>query len=525
MNSDGKSDTVEVFSTVAALYGLHEQNDAGVLKMLTTRVQKVLREFARRFPKATTRPFIVRAPGRVNLIGEHVDQNNFDVMPACLETRDVIMAVSPTLARTVTIHNCDSQQYASLVYKLPNSAAIECSSNYMLCGYRGMVEACKLPVGAYRGMNAVMLGTVPPGAGLSSSSAVVVASAIATLAIHERHGLFSKRDIAALCARCERFVGVEGGGMDQAISLLGVAGFAQRISFAPLSAQSVKLPRGVCWVVSHSLVESHKAQTAAVNYNKRVVECRLASLLLAKALNLPNWRSLRRLRGVLRASKLTLDSLVNVTTKALQPGTYSLLHLSTALSLDKAVCNSAAAAANAIVSTFFTDVRAAPAVFQHALDSSNDAKMSGRAGSFALQARALHVLTETRRVKRFAAVAAAHANGMSSALQAARALGKLMAESHASLNRLFECSCPELNELVSVAHAAGSFGSRMTGAVWGRCTLSLVDEKRVDAFIRAVRIHYYARAKHISAEQLALKNVSDYIFATRPGQGAAMLHC
>ena len=123
---------------------------------------------------------------------------------------------------------------------------------------------------------------------MSSSSALVCASALTTVKVHGIDVTNSR--IADLSQRSERFVGTESGGMDQAISMLGESGFAKRIDFNPLNATSVALPTGVSWIVTNSLVESHKAVTAFTRYNLRVVECRLGSILLAKLLNIPNWK-------------------------------------------------------------------------------------------------------------------------------------------------------------------------------------------------------------------------------------------
>lgn len=68
--------------------------------------------------------------------------------------------------------------------------------------------------------------------------------------------------------------------MDQAISVMAKTGFAELIDFNPIRATDVRLPDGGTFVVAHSLAESQKAVTAAINYNNRVVECRLASVSL-----------------------------------------------------------------------------------------------------------------------------------------------------------------------------------------------------------------------------------------------------
>ena len=71
-------------------------------------------------------------------------------------------------------------------------------------------------------MNILLDGTVPRSAGLSSSSALVCCAALATAHINNKN--FSKLELADICQKCERYIGTEGGGMDQAISYLAKVG-------------------------------------------------------------------------------------------------------------------------------------------------------------------------------------------------------------------------------------------------------------------------------------------------------------
>ncbi|XP_028112578.1 galactokinase-like isoform X6 [Camellia sinensis] len=89
-----------------------------------------------------------------------------------------------------------------------------------------------------------------------------------------------KKEIAQLTCECERHIGTQSGGMDQAISVMAQSGFAELIDFNPIRATDVQLPAGGSFVIAHSLAESQKAVTAATNYNNRVVECRLAAIVL-----------------------------------------------------------------------------------------------------------------------------------------------------------------------------------------------------------------------------------------------------
>ena len=94
------------------------------------------------------------------------------------------------------------------------------------------------------------------------------------------------------------------------------------------------------------------------------------------------------------------------------------------------------------------------------------------------------------------------------------ALGALMDASHESCATLCESSCPEVDELQRIAKDAGAYGSRITGAGWGGCTVSLVAEDRVEEFIGKVKARY-ARYKDLTDVQLR-----EAIFATKPSSGA-----
>ncbi|KAF5404938.1 hypothetical protein PHET_01472 [Paragonimus heterotremus] len=176
--------------------------------------------------------FVVRAPGRVNLIGEHIDYNGYAVLPMALEQSVYLaVAVQPT-GDSIVLSSSNPECVTSTV---SIAEALEFGSecppdtvqwfHYPLCAYHGIADyvkekqlTCNLPSLVIH-VGGAEFGGLWPAAGLSSSSALVVASAIA---IMRASGLsIGRRELAGLCARCERYIGMQGGGMDQAASLLG----------------------------------------------------------------------------------------------------------------------------------------------------------------------------------------------------------------------------------------------------------------------------------------------------------------
>lgn len=108
-----------------------------------------------------------------------------------------------------------------------------------------------------------------------------------------------------MCIRCERYIGTDSGGMDQAIAILAEEGSAKIIDFIPtLNATNVQLPSGVCFYVAHCGVSMHKAATD--HYNTRVAETRLAAAVIAKRLKISGYKLGDQLWVVQQASAIPL---------------------------------------------------------------------------------------------------------------------------------------------------------------------------------------------------------------------------
>mmetsp|Transcript_25869 Transcript_25869/g.19507 ORF Transcript_25869/g.19507 Transcript_25869/m.19507 type:complete len:144 (-) Transcript_25869:30-461(-) len=134
-----------------------------------------------------------------------------------------------------------------------------------------------------------------------------------------------------------------------------------------------------------------------------------------------------------------------------------------------------------------------------------------------VQERALHVFSEAKRVLDFRRLCDAGGEDLGPQL------GKLMDESHFSCKVLYECSSEELDELTSLCRKAGALGSRLTGAGWGGCCVSLVPQHLVDSFLARLQQDFYLKERPLGEKLWVTEDLDRYVFATQPGRGACVL--
>lgn len=220
------------------------------------------------------------APGRVNLIGEHTDYNDLPVLPMALD-RAVRVTFRARDDRAVSLVSplAEHEPFSFSLDRPIEPAGQGDWSNYVRAAARGLLDH---GVALRRGIEGSVEGDVPAAAGLSSSSALVVGAALALL--HANGARLDPLVLATVLARAERYVGLAGGGMDQAVCLHGRAGVAVRIDFAPLRVAAVPIPPGWRWVVAHSLVRAEKSGSARAGYNDRARSCARALTHLGRAL-------------------------------------------------------------------------------------------------------------------------------------------------------------------------------------------------------------------------------------------------
>ena len=363
---------------------------------------------------------VVRAPGRVNLIGEHTDYNDGYVLPIAID-RAVTIALVPTDDRRVAITLAASAETAG--FDLDAIGGRRGHWIDYVAGTAWAMAAAGLPVGGFRG---VLASDLPQNSGLSSSAALELAAALALSGGDEPPT--DRMTLARVAQRAENVhVGVQCGLMDQFASSLGEEGAALLLDCRSLAYRALPLSLdAVALVVSHS-GSSRRLDGSA--YNERRAQCDAAVAVIA-----------RRHEEV--------HSLRDVTTAMID-------------------------------------------------DAGDDLEP-------VLARRARHVVDENDRVLESAAAFEAGDHERA---------GRLFSASHASLRDLYQVSSPELDALVEIAEAVpGVFGSRLTGAGFGGCTVTLVRRDAVGALSDAVLERYTARS-----------GLTPQVFEVRPARGAQRL--
>lgn len=232
--------------------------------------------------------WLVCAPGRVNLLGEHVDYNGGMVLPMAIDRR-VWLAAKPRNDRQVHLVAADLDARVSFrLDEIQSRNAVDGSALPDWALYpAGVAWALAAEGFELQGFDAVYRSDLPAGAGLSSSAAVELAFAVLFQALSGWQ--MERMLMAQICQRAENsYVGVNSGLMDQFASAHGVGGHALYFDTLTLEWQPLPLPSGCSVVVADSSVRRTLAGSA---YNQRRAACEEAVRLLQK--DLPNIRFLR----------------------------------------------------------------------------------------------------------------------------------------------------------------------------------------------------------------------------------------
>jgi galactokinase len=445
-------------------------------------------------------------------------------------TADVLLAVSvhpkESGPSTIRLNNVHSQKFEAKTFEIPEHGDIEIDSsalewtNYFKSGLLGATKLLREKRKEFKqsvGMDILADGNVPSGGGLSSSAAFVCASSLAVMKANGEDKV-DKKELVEVAIVSERAVGVNSGGMDQAASVFPLQGQALYVSFVPeLSAKNVSLPelsQPLVFVIAQSFVAADKHTTGPVCYNLRVVECTLAALVLSKISGLktlpsdagPLGKSLRGFHDAYFQEKEGVADNHKVTPAEFQAQLEDLV-----AKVDHYLPQEEGYTRDQI--SQITGVSIPD------LEKEYMTKFPIRGERFLLRQRALHVFGEAIRVLKFMdLLASPPAQSEEETKTLLQNLGALLNETQESCREIYDCSCPEIDELCSLARSAGAYGSRLTGAGWGGCSVHLVPVDKVEAVKEKWTEQYYKkRFPDITEEKLR-----EAIVVSKPGSGGCV---
>ncbi|GAB6990814.1 galactokinase [Paenibacillus pini] len=367
-------------------------------------IQQLKQQFTSKFGESKHKEHVFHAPGRVNLIGEHIDYNGGYVLPAALE-----------FGTTLIIRERDDHQISFTSTNLPYTTEIkvkeigkEKTGEWVDYAVGVMVELKKSASAVKKGYDLFYHGEIPNGAGLSSSASIEVVTAYALLTMEGNE--MDSVQISLLSQKAENeYVGVNCGIMDQFAVANGKKDHAILLMCDTLEYKHVPFNTG-----SYKLIIANTNKRRGLvdsAYNERRKQC----------------------EDAVKALKEEVPALTYLA--QLKPDQFEVLQA-------------------------------------HILDET-------------VRRRAQHVVEENHRV--LDSVEALKNNDLEK-------FGKLMNASHESLRFLYEVSCEELDVMVEESQRIqGTLGSRMTGAGFGGCTVSLVHEDAVETFIEQVGKNYHLR--------------------------------
>ncbi len=348
---------------------------------------------------------VFHAPGRVNLIGEHIDYNGGYVLPAALEfgTALAVRANTDGMIRLASVNFPELEGEFAV-----DSIGSDHTGEWMDYPLGVMTILKQKGTLLSSGYDLLFFGNIPNGSGLSSSASIEVVTGYAMLSMEQGH--IDTVEIAVLSQKAENeFVGVNCGIMDQFAVANGLKDNAILLMCDTLEYKHVPFRTGQYRIVIG-------------NTNKR--------------------------RGLVDSKYNERRSQCEAALSALQPHVENLNYLA----------------------------QLTPQQFDLLQVQIEDA---------IVRDRARHVVEENARV--LASTQALQEDDL-------QRFGELMNASHESLRDLYEVSCEELDVMVEEARRiSGTIGSRMTGAGFGGCTVSLVHEDSVETFLQEVGAAYEAR--------------------------------
>jgi N-acetylgalactosamine kinase len=279
---------------LATLYG----DDGACLAERRAAILKVLKLFAARYGR-DREVVIARAPGRINLMGRHVDHRGGFVNVMAIN-REVVFVAAGRQDDVVRLVNTDRKNFPDKEFRIAdmlgglawedwlhyvNSRHVQQMVIHSHGDWSNYVKAAvlRLQEGNRQvqvlGMDCAVTGNVPMAAGLSSSSAVVVAAAEAAVALNQFD--LTPQQFVDLCGEGEWFVGSRGGSADHAAIRFGRRGSVAHVGFFPFRVEgNSEFPKNLSLLIANSHVRAAKSAGARSRFNEKVASYELGFMLL-----------------------------------------------------------------------------------------------------------------------------------------------------------------------------------------------------------------------------------------------------
>jgi len=237
---------------------------------------------------------LVRSPSRVNLLGMHIEHRGGYVNPIAVGY-EMLVAASAREDDVVQLKNIENDAFPDESFSIGELLPADYADDWLAFldsseieqGHWGnystsSILRLQMEFAPKRlcGMDIMVSGNIPRGGGVSSSSAIVVATALATVELNNLE--IDRKDLTVLCGEGEWYVGTRGGAGDQGAMLLGKQGFITHMQFFPLRCENIPLPENSVVLICKSFVDAHKAAGARSVFNERVATYDVTLMLIRK---------------------------------------------------------------------------------------------------------------------------------------------------------------------------------------------------------------------------------------------------
>ncbi|MBM3242037.1 hypothetical protein FJZ31_37675 [Candidatus Poribacteria bacterium] len=436
---------------------------------------------------------IIRAPARINLIGEHIDYIKYfqtRVLPFGSREYDMLMAMrnqdDDCIRAATTAAGLEAKEFR--ISEFPRNSEYQKRDDYWLqylntlgvpeTSWGNYIKASAFylqnmyPTTGLKGMDILIDSTIPIAGGASSSSALVVVSGLGLRRVNNLK--IDKDELADSSSKAEWYIGTRGGKMDHATMCFAELSKALLITFEPFSAQPIPMPaEGYKWITFYTQ-PADKGSKVMSEYNERSIVSRLLIPIL--------------LENIL-AENSQLHEPWNRMLAAIETGDVELIENNNELINQIIDLLPETMTLNEVKTRFPKLYGEAKGLYPVLFEA------RGEESKLKIRDRATHHLGEITRVLKAAEMlkAAAEAKDKTLESELMRQVGQLMYETHDSLRDLYEISTDDMNKVVDIAkRLSGVYGARVMGGGFGGNVLVLVEDESVSELIEKVEKEYYA---------------------------------